>query len=304
MIDILSVGEVLIDCIGTNEAPLSHTAQFQRHLGGSPVNVACNVAKLNLKSALIASCGRDGLGDYIYSQLNDNHVQTQLLNRTEVPTSIILVSKSKATPEFIAYRAADYHFVETQFSEQIIEQSKIYHTTCFALSKNPARNFIIEGAKTALKFGKITSIDLNYAPAIWPNRQEAHLVISEFMKCQPLLKISNDDCLRFFNEALNDDAIFKHFHDWGAKIICLTKGKEGVVVSDGKITFFKPANYIEEVVDTTGAGDAFWSGFLFAYLNKLSLEKCVNIGQQVATLKLKHLGPFPKDFDLLSKIDH
>lgn len=63
-IDILCIGEILIDFIGHEKnVSISETKNYHRFLGGSPTNVAVNAARLGLNSAIIASCGKDGLGD-------------------------------------------------------------------------------------------------------------------------------------------------------------------------------------------------------------------------------------------------
>jgi len=108
-IDILCVGEVLIDFIGHEiNTPITKTKDYHRFLGGSPTNVAVNAARLGLRSTLVASCGNDGLGEYILKKLKDAKVDTTYIARIEsIPTSVIFVSKSTTTPDFIPYRQAD-----------------------------------------------------------------------------------------------------------------------------------------------------------------------------------------------------
>ena len=62
-IDILCAGETLIDFIGTQtEAPLSETKDYHRYLGGSPTNVAMNMARLGASVEMVATVGDDGFG--------------------------------------------------------------------------------------------------------------------------------------------------------------------------------------------------------------------------------------------------
>ena len=55
-------------------------------------------------------------------------------------------------------------------------------------------------------------------------------------------------------------------------------------------------------MDTTGAGDAFWSGFLFAYIKEKPIEECLEIALQLAALKLQNVGRLPDNIDILSKL--
>jgi len=54
---------------------------------------------------------------------------------------------------------------------------------------------------------------------------------------------------------------------------------------------------LTEVFDTTGAGDAFWTGFLYAKLQNMNLNDCVSIAQKLACIKLQNLGALPDDLN-------
>jgi len=179
--------------------------------------------------------------------------------------------------------------------DEIIKQAKIFHTTCFALSKNPARQTIINRAKKAKELGLQLSIDINFSERIWPNRTEAIQVLSEYLANDPLVKLSEDDCYRLFGESKSEAFIFEFFHALGATTICLTKGKNGVMVSDTvQGRFVQSALPITEIKDATGAGDAFWTGFLYAQLQQWSIEECLTIAQKLAAIKLQSLGKLPE----------
>lgn len=300
-IDIISIGEVLIDFIGHEvNTSINKTKDYHRFLGGSPTNVAVNASRLGLKTVLVASCGQDGLGDYIVRKLKSNHVNTDHIRKSDVaPTSVIFVSKSTDTPDFIAYRQADCEIYEDQLPDGIIESAKIFHTTCFALSKNPARQTILNRARKAKELGLKLSIDINFSEKIWPDREEAKLILKEYLANDPLVKLSEDDCYRLFAETKSEEYIFDYFHGLGVTTICLTKGKNGVVVSDlNNGLFFQKALEIHEIKDTTGAGDAFWTGFLYAQIQNKTIEESMSIAQKLAAIKLQNVGRLPDNINL------
>ena len=300
-IDILCVGEVLIDFIGHEmNTSINRTKDYHRFLGGSPTNVAVNATRLGLKSVLVATCGEDGLGEYIVRKLKANHVGTAHVRKSEShPTSVIFVSKSTSTPDFIPYREADCQIEQSQIPNDLLESAKIFHTTCFALSKNPARTTIVESAKRAKSLGLQTSIDINFSERIWPNREEAKQVLKEYLSTNPLVKLSEDDCYRLFAEAKTEDFIFDYFHGLGASTICLTKGKDGVVLSNVDYGMFhQKALPVKDIKDTTGAGDAFWTGFLYAQLLNKNFEETITIAQKLAVLKLQNVGRLPEGIDI------
>lgn len=305
-IDIICVGEVLIDFIGHQiDTSINRTKDFHRFLGGSPTNVAVNATRLGLNSVLVATCGQDGLGEYIVRKLKANNVITSHVKKIDhMPTSVIFVSKSTGTPDFIPFREADSQIDPSQITDDLLESAKIFHTTCFALSKDPARTTILESAKRAKQLGLKTSIDINFSERIWNDRDEAKLVLKEYLATDPLVKLSEDDCYRLFSESKTEDFIFEYFHNLGASTICLTKGKEGVVLSDKKFGLFhQKAIPVLEIKDATGAGDAFWTGFLYAQLLNKNFNDTITIAQKLAVLKLQNVGRLPADIDISSFIE-
>lgn len=300
-IDIICIGEVVIDLIGHEiNTSINKTKDYHRFLGGSPTNVAVNASRIGLQPLLVASCGNDGLGEYIIRKLKSNKITTSSINKIDgLPTSIILVSKSTDTPDFIPYRQADCNISVEQLTDDVIEKAKIFHTTCFALSKNPARETILNRAKKAKELGLKLSIDINFSERIWPDREEAKMILKEYLANDPLVKLSEDDCFRLFEEVKSEAYIFDYFHKLGVTRICLTKGKKGVVVSDvHEGVFFQEAIPINEVKDTTGAGDAFWTGFLYAQINNKSIEDCMLIAQKLAAIKLQNVGKLPDTINI------
>lgn len=305
-IDIICIGEVVIDFIGHQiDTSINRTKDFHRFLGGSPTNVAVNATRLGLKSALVATCGQDGLGEYIVRKLKANNVITSYVKKIDdKPTSVIFVSKSTGTPDFIPFREADSQIYPSQITDDLLESAKIFHTTCFALSKEPARTTILESAKRAKQLGLKTSIDINFSERIWKDREEAKLVLKEYLATDPLVKLSEDDCYRLFSEAKTEDFIFEYFHNLGASTICLTKGKEGVVLSDKEFGLFHQESIpVLEIKDATGAGDAFWTGFLYAQLLNKNFNDTITIAQKLAVLKLQNVGRLPTNIDIGSFIE-
>ena len=74
----------------------------------------------------------------------------------------------------------------------------------------------------------------------------------------------------------------------------ITLGSKGAIVFENKAEYFIDPIFIEELVDTTGAGDLFAAGFLFGFINKYSIEKCGHLGNKAASEIIKHIGARPK----------
>jgi sugar/nucleoside kinase (ribokinase family) len=293
-IDILSTGELLVDLITAEFVQtLEEATLFKRIPGGSPANLAMNMARLGNNAMLAASVGNDDMGGVLLNYVNRLGVDTSCVAQVDDPTTLILVTRSAAVSNFQAYRGADTMLSIRQFPFQRFNEIGVFHTTCFALSKNPAQHVILQAAERAHREGCQVSIDANYAEKIWPDRIEAKKVVAEICRYGALVKISDVDWSRLYeDESPAPEAVIEHFLKLGATEICFTLGDKGCWVGNSNEQHFLPARPVE-VKDTTGAGDAFWSGYLTARLDgKIPLE-CATAGRRMAELKLAHFGPLP-----------
>lgn len=295
-IQVICMGEILIDFIGSHTSKhIASTTEFKRYLGGSPANVAMNLKKLGCNAALVATIGDDGLGDFLLQEMQALKMPVQFIRKiASVPTSAILVSKTTDTPDFIAYREADSQIIKDQISNESIENATVFHTTCFALSRNPARKTILSKAKIAAQANDLLSIDLNYSEKIWANKEKAIEVIKQYCAYKPIVKISLDDMERLYGNQITEEALFQKLHSYGAPLVCLTRGGNGVRVSQiEKELIEMPAIPLKSLEDATGAGDAFWAGFLCAHLQNKPIERCVQFALEIASIKLTTIGGLP-----------
>ncbi len=81
------------------------------------------------------------------------------------------------------------------------------------------------------------------------------------------------------------------FKEWGAEIIIITRGERGILVYDGSFKEFSALPIArEEIVDPTGAGDAFAGGFLAGYSQGRKVDVCIRMGLERAREVLKKMG--------------
>ncbi len=73
-------------------------------------------------------------------------------------------------------------------------------------------------------------------------------------------------------------------------LFAMTRSEKGSVIVHGDETIAQPATPVKEVVDTTGAGDAYTAGFLFGWANDKSLSECAKIGTYCATRVIQQIG--------------
>ncbi len=287
-IDTLSVGEILIDMI-SNDYSQFNGAVYKRCFGGSPGNLSINMSKLGYKSSIVGNVGNDNFGEFLIKRLEENKVDTRGVTIDSTSnTSIVIVTKSKDSPSFIAYREADKKIKFNNTVEKLVKASKIIHFTSWPISHEPARSAVLKILNIGIKNNKIISFDPNYRRVLWERNHDGVKFIKEILKKVCITKPSLDDCKSIFGEGTQQKYIEK-FINLGVNIVMLTLGKDGVIVSNGK-EIRKFDSLATEVVDTTGAGDAFWSGFYSGILRKKTIEQSVKVGSAVSAYKLKHVG--------------
>jgi len=298
-LDLLAIGETLVDFISVEQTDwLRNATTFRRYLGGSPANIAVNVAKLGGEAAVISKTGIGAFAQFAKSELQRHGVAVDYLimdhrNRT----TVAFVSSTSGRPDFEIARSGDYLLRPEEVPEEAVERARIVHASTFALSREPCRSAVRKVFRLAHEGEKMVSLDPNYSNRIWPNHKEARGVLKEMYRYVDITKPSLDDAARIFGREHEPEHFIQMFHDIGAEKVILTMGEEGVLISEsGNLLGHVPARPVE-VRDATGAGDAFWAGFLISMLDGNPLVRCALFARELVELKLQRVGPLPLEID-------
>ena len=298
--EILGVGETLIDFIATKQSnSLRNADEFRRFLGGQPANVAVYAAKLGSRSAVLSKISQDRFGEFLEESLQFHGVNTNYLLKTDqLPTSSIFVTKTTGVPDFQVNRGADTLLTIQETSEELIKNSKAVHTSCFALSREPTRSAVRRALRLGKRHQKIVSLDPNYNPRIWPDKEEAWEVLAQIMPYISVIKPSLDDARLLFDpnmvEAELESACMDRFHELGAEVVIVTRSGGIVTISDGKSVKRVGPLPLVKVDSVIGGSDAFWAGLLVARLDGKTWKEAVIFAHQIAALKLQNVGHVDK----------
>ncbi|NVN17227.1 carbohydrate kinase [Muricauda sp. HICW] len=258
------IGEVLIDFVAEQQgSDLSKANHFTKKAGGAPANVACAISKLGGNGIFIGSVGDDPFGKFLLETLKNEGVDVSLTQLSDTFTTLAFVSLAEdGERDFVFSRGADK---ELKYNPD--------------LRKNLPGNILHLGAATALLGGPLEKtygrylfdgltkemficFDPNFRIDLWKNDEETFI-----KKCMPfvekshLCKFSSEEAqLISGKEDLHDacDAL----HKIGTKIITVTMGKEGTLLSMNGTKKIIPSVKVKPV-DTTGAGDAFIGCLLY-----------------------------------------
>jgi fructokinase len=171
---------------------------------------------------------------------------------------------------------------------RLLKKTHFFHISAWSISHHPSRKTVfsimddIEGTNTKLCF------DPNFRRILWEKDEDPMQTIKEVLKNTYLCKPSDDDAFHIFGRMHNEEYI-EAFHQLGVQNVILTMGKDGALVSDGKrIQHQKTVSQV--VVDTTGAGDGFWSGVYCGLLNHQDIFTAAKWGSAVAAFRLRTIG--------------
>ena len=286
--DVIAIGELLVDMISDDYDADNSCNKYSRYFGGSPANITMNIKRLGGNPIISASVGNDRLGEFLINNLKKNNINTEFINKVNNSTSMVLVTKSKETPLPIFYRSADYNLEYNEDIGSILKNSKIVHFSCWPISQKKSRKVIEKVIEEARNSYVLIGFDPNYHEMIWEEGHDGIEYIKNLIGKLDIIKPSEVDAERIFGPDTPENHVDK-FIQCGAKLVIMTLGKDGAIVSNGTETI-KFKTLATEVVDTTGAGDAFWGGFYTALTSNYPLKEALNIGFATSAFKLKNVG--------------
>ena len=261
---IVALGEVVSDIYrgeGSSEVELPFTARP----GGAPANVAVAAARLGSEAAFVGSVGEDLFGDLILRTLEAEGVDTSAVRRCEPPTrtSIAFVEISGGERSFTFYRsdpAADELLSAEDVSEEALSWASFVNFGSIPLIKDPARSAIHRAVELAEELDVPVAFDVNFREHLWESAEAAREVVNPLLDRSQIVKLSDDEISPLLGTQRAEEAA-KILLDRGVALVFVSLGPEGAFYAtknfEGEVPSFEV-----EVLDPTGAGDAFLAAAL------------------------------------------
>lgn len=270
---------------------------YKEACGGSAANTSVGVARLGCKAGYIGKVGCDKEGDMLIKDFNDECVNTDGVIRAKE-------GKSGSVLGFVDKKGARALYINSGVNDTIklnevnsryASQTNFLHLTSFVGEQSfQTQKKLLDVISTSVKisfdpgalyarkgFSNLEPI-IRKAHILMPNAIELELLTGEI------------------DYRKGADVIIEK----GVKILAVKLGSEGCYITDGcEQHLIEP--FKVEVVDTTGAGDAFCAGFLYGLVNNKSLFDCGKLGNFVASRCIMKMGartglPFAKDLEVPS----
>jgi fructokinase len=276
---IVALGEVVAD-IYRDESLVEVEMPFTARPGGAPANVAVAAARLGEEAAFIGSVGKDLFGDFILRALEAEGVVTSGVRRCEPPTrtSLAFVEIDEdGDRSFTFYRsdpAADELLGPEDVSEELLSGTSFVNFGSIPLIKDPSRSAIHEAAKLARDLNVPVAFDVNFREHLWPSAEAAREAVDPLFDYSYIVKLSDDELSPLLSTEEAEEAA-KKLLERGIPLVLVSLGPEGAFYATREFTGSVPA-YTVEVVDATGAGDAF----LAAALVHLSKDSEISLDEE------------------------
>ena len=260
--------------------------------GGSAANTVAGVAALGLRAGFIGQLGQDQLGDIFAHDIRSLGVEFATSPLTDAGSTgrcLILVTPD-AQRTMNTYLGAAQQLPSSALDEEQIRGSSILYLEGYLWDPETPRYAMIRAIEVARSAGRKVALTLSDAFVVDRHRDGFHA----------LLDSGRIDIL-FANEVeIQSLAGVPHLDSAVAAIrdkvetLVVTRSEKGALAVGGGERAEVPAAPIEALVDTTGAGDLFASGFLAGQAMGKDLEESLRLGAICASEVIQHYGARPE----------
>lgn len=303
MVDIVTMGEVMIQFNPLTTGPLRHVTLFEKHVAGSEGNFAIGMARMGFESGFITRLGSDEFGRCILSALKGEGVDTSRITLdVDAPTGLYFIQRSypipgKSSVQYYRSGSAASKISVNDVDPEYIKQARLLHLTGItpALSDS-CHNACLKALEIASQEKVTVSFDTNIRLRLWSGERARSIVVPMLKKANIVLT-EPEDAEVLFGEK-EPERIIKILHSLGVETAVVKLAEEGAVASkSGEIV--KKTAYKVTVTDTVGAGDAFAAGFISSLLRKCDLGEAIEVANASGALVVTVRG----DFENLPTLD-
>ncbi len=258
--------------------------------GGSAANTMCGIASLGGSAAYIGKVSDDDLGEVFGHDLRAVGVQFRPGRPDgETPTGrCIIVVTPDAERTMYTYLGVSSLLCVPDIDEASIAAGAVLYMEGYLYDRDEAKEAFRHAARVAHRHGRLVSLTLSDSFCVDRHRDDFRALVSDEVD---LLFGNEHELVSLYEVPTLDDAIARVQLD--CQLAVITVGDRGslVVTPDGVL--HAPAEPVDRVLDTTGAGDLFAAGFLYGYTRSMPLAECARIGSIAAAEVISHVGPRP-----------
>jgi len=253
---VICFGELIVDF--TSDEPgktLSQVDRFCKHPGGAPANVAIGLKHHGVRPVLWSKVGDDSFGRYLVDKVRQMGLSTDGIRVDPAhPTKIAFVGLNEAGERYFEFHnkdSAERYIRSNDVDLTQLEGAAVLHFGGVALLGETTFRTTLRILREARQQNCLISFDPNIRLDLVGNRGEVQTRLNKVLSYVDILKLSVEDWTAFFSHASPEQLVQKQL-----SLLIMTEGDAGVRFITPEHRVFVQAEDVE-VVDTTGAGDAF-----------------------------------------------
>ncbi len=260
--------------------------------GGSAGNTAAGIASFGSRSAYFGKVADDQLGRIFSHDIRAQgvHFETRPLNGTPPTARSMIFVTPDGERSMNTYLGACVELGPEDVEADVVANSKVTYFEGYLWDPPLAKDAIRLCAAIGHKHGREMSMTLSDPFCVDRYRDE----FLDLMRSGTIdIVFANADEAKSLYQTDNfEHAVSQLRKD--CKLAVVTRSEHGSVIARGDERHDIDAIDIEEVVDTTGAGDLYAAGFLHGYANGQPLDVCGKLGSLAAGLVIQQIGPRPQ----------
>ncbi|WP_293678181.1 adenosine kinase [uncultured Phenylobacterium sp.] len=287
----LDKGAMMLVDPAQSAALYSKMRQAVEASGGSAANTIAGLASFGGRGAFMGKVADDELGRTFARDMRAIGARFENAPLTGGPATA--VSMINVTPDaqrtMCTYLGASVEFTDTDVDRETVEAAQIVYLEGYLFDAEAARRAFAKAA--ALAHGAGRKIALTLSDSFVVERHRGGLL--GFIETQVDLLFANEaELLALFETTDFDEACQQLLYK--CDLAAITRSEKGSVILAKGATLHIPAEPVEKIVDTTGAGDQYAAGFMFGLSQGRSYEDCGRLASLAAAEVISHYGPRPQ----------
>ena len=297
-LDLICLGRAGVDFYAQQDGvALEDVVTFRKSVGGSPANVATQLARLGGSAAILSMVSDDGFGRYVRRFLADNQVDVSAL-KTDTTGALNSTSFTEMRPEqckVIIYRrdAADLQLQPADIDRDFIASARALLVTGTALSASPSREATWHAMDLARQAGTRVVLDIDYRPYGWHNANEAAVTLRLACSLADIVIGNREeyDVLEQLEQLMpsaerDDHASARRVLSGMTQVAVVKDGQRGCRVFQRDGSQLDMGIYPVQARKPFGSGDAFAGALLWALFEGRDWTHATRCGAAAAALNV------------------
>jgi sugar/nucleoside kinase (ribokinase family) len=255
--------------------------------GGSVANSIAGCANLGGSTAYIGQVKDDQLGEIFIHDMQSLGVDIRLqAAKSGSPTArchVLIDQSGQRTMQ--TYLGACTELGVADVTAETVGNTEVILLEGYVwdISEGPA--LAAEAMRIAKETGSKVALSLSDSFCVERHRDAFHTAVKNGVD----IVVADEDEINELLQTSNFEETLERLADYD-NLFAITRSEKGSVIVHGDDTIVQPADKVESIVDTTGAGDAYTAGFLFGYTQGKSLEESARLGTFCATRVIQQVG--------------